>query len=347
MNGRYNDAILLLTDQQLLLLALFGTIVTFALIVIPFRCIGSHHNGALPVSLHSHLLTTFEHTITLLLLASIWSVGLFYIRNPLSVETKLCIVTGYIPAHIRKMEWTFIPQKLGTQQRRLIVAFAGGGVRIGGYSLTEFANTSSKVSDCDVLLLTDPLQLWYLSNYSDLHKRLQEFVKDYETVMFLGNCLGGSGALLFADLATVVLTFGPQTSLVHAKGLYWLNGWRLPSQHRLNFTEIIDKVDLCRGKCFAYFSPIKGKDNKLEFWVAIIFDHIFILKHLDSYMATYASPKICTSIIEECTSETVPQWLKQRSRRLVGDDDSSPNSNTKSDDLVVFIEQHFAMGCSR
>ena len=229
-----------------------------------------------------------------------------YIQNPLSIQTKFCMLFNYIPQHIKVLEWTFVPQEVGVRQRRLVVSFAGGGVRIGGYTLAEFAKTISKMKDCDALLLTDPLQLWYLSNYNELHTKLQNFTSLYKEVLFLGNCMGGSGALLYADLATCVISFAPQTTLTHAKGMYWLNSYRLDSYRRVHFESLIHSaVSKCKGKCYVYFSPRK-----------------------DTYMVSYIHIEgVSVQVLSECTHEVVPQWLKIR--------------NPLGDDLVLFIEQHF------
>ena len=228
-----------------------------------------------------------------------------YFRNPLSIETKFCMIFNYVPKHIKDLEWTFVPQNAGIKQSRLIVSFAGGGVQIGGYSLAEFAKTVSRIKDCDALLLSDPLQLWYLSNYKELHAKLKAVTSTYSEVLFLGNCLGGSGALLYADLATCVLSFGPQTTLTHARGLYWLNSHRLDSYNRAHFEARINSaVSQCPGPCYAYFSPIK-----------------------DTYMSAYCGSGVRVQVLEECTRDVVPQWLKTR----------TPGR----DDLVPFIEQHF------
>jgi len=113
-----------------------------------------------------------------------------YVRNPLSIQTKLCMIFGYVPPHLKALEWQYFPKVSGKLQERLIVAFAGGGVRVGAYTLAEFAKTTSHIRNCDALLLSDPLQLWYLSNYEVLHETLKNLTCQYKQVMFLGNCLG-------------------------------------------------------------------------------------------------------------------------------------------------------------
>ena len=54
-----------------------------------------------------------------------------YIRNPLSMQTKFFMLLGYVPKYLKELEWQFIPLETGRRQKRIIVAFAGGGVRIG------------------------------------------------------------------------------------------------------------------------------------------------------------------------------------------------------------------------
>ena len=50
--------------------------------------------------------------------------------------------------------------------------------------------------------------------YHEWHARLASVTQRYSKVVFLGDSMGASGALLFSDLATAVQAFSPQVSLI-------------------------------------------------------------------------------------------------------------------------------------
>ena len=49
--------------------------------------------------------------------------------------------------------------------------------------------------------------------YHEWHARLASVTQRYSKILFLGDSMGASGALLFSDLATAVLAFSPQVQL--------------------------------------------------------------------------------------------------------------------------------------
>ena len=59
--------------------------------------------------------------------------------------------------------------------------------------------------------LNDPENKWEGFKYHEA--RLSEFVKNYKYSLFVGNSMGGTGALLFCHLASAVIVFNPQVDL--------------------------------------------------------------------------------------------------------------------------------------
>ncbi len=100
--------------------------------------------------------------------------------------------------------------------------------------------------------------------------------------------MGGTGALLFAHLADLVITFGALTSLREARGLYWLNSLRLSLNVRASFEQRIAKsVRKCRGPVYCFFSSKK-----------------------DTYFVPFA-PKSAITAVDD---EAMPKNLKEKGK---------------------------------
>jgi Leucine-rich repeat (LRR) protein len=70
----------------------------------------------------------------------------------------------------------------------------------------------------DVLYIVDPSRSWYQGGCCDdsfdyYRDRLKEYTSRYRRVVMVGDSMGATAALLFADLATTVLAFCPQVDL--------------------------------------------------------------------------------------------------------------------------------------
>jgi hypothetical protein len=88
----------------------------------------------------------------------------------------------------------------------LLVAFAGGALQLGGQSRPEFVQCTDHLC-VDRLFLTDPSNAWYSD---DVYKNeLPAIFGQYRRVILIGNCLGATGALRFARLASVVIAINP------------------------------------------------------------------------------------------------------------------------------------------
>jgi len=217
---------------------------------------------------------------------------------PLSIRAKFYAFTGYIPKDLQDLKWNYRPKKEGSTAPTLVIAFAGGAVQMGGIPILEFSRTVSQLEDCDALLLSDPHQAWYLQDcetrswkgQEEWRGLLNELLPNYKRIIMIGNCLGGTAALLFADLADRVIAFGPQTTLYHSKGKYKLNSMRVPSVISERVEHMIDQSALTCGSVYVYFSPKK-----------------------DTYMEHYIrnSEYLHVEIVNECDMESIPQWLKK------------------------------------
>ena len=62
--------------------------------------------------------------------------------------------------------------------------------------------------------------------YHEWHARLASVTQRYSRILFLGDSMGASGALLFSDLATAILASGTASLM----GLHWLAGQRMKSE---------------------------------------------------------------------------------------------------------------------
>ncbi|NRR92003.1 hypothetical protein HSX10_10540 [Winogradskyella undariae] len=102
----------------------------------------------------------------------------------------------------------------------LLVSF--GGIKQGmGIPIYEFYNVFKDIG-CDKVYIKDVNQAWYhkgVNREIDDIKKLKELLQKiiikgaYEKVIFIGNSMGGYGAILFGALLNVdsVIAFSPQT----------------------------------------------------------------------------------------------------------------------------------------
>eukprot|EP00947_MAST-08B_sp_MAST-8B-sp1_P000566 g566.t1 len=106
-----------------------------------------------------------------------------------------------------------------SRSRVLIVAFSGGAVRVGGLPRAEFRRTleraGSSAAACDHLFVLDPTGMsFYTHDLPRFRSVLTRACSCYGHVVFVGNCLGASGALALCndvDLSarSTVLAFNP------------------------------------------------------------------------------------------------------------------------------------------
>jgi hypothetical protein len=144
-----------------------------------------------------------------------------------------------------------------TDERTLCVAFAGGAVRIGGLPRAEFRQTLTSMGT-DALFLVDTAQRFYTDKVEQLRDKIATLKREfrYTRTVMIGSCMGGSGALRFADLADCVLAFVPPVDL-KSRDFFWyrVGGLRLESRARHAFADaLLDSVSRCRGAVHCYFA---------------------------------------------------------------------------------------------
>ncbi|KAG2486470.1 hypothetical protein HYH03_014917 [Edaphochlamys debaryana] len=112
---------------------------------------------------------------------------------------------------------------VGSSNRVLVVAFgsAPGTPNWGGLLSRVYKAAASEAETCfDVLYVADPSRDWYGGGDPQAHayyrSRLAAYTAAYPRVLLLGDSMGATAALLFADLATAALAFCPQVDLTAA-----------------------------------------------------------------------------------------------------------------------------------
>lgn len=105
-------------------------------------------------------------------------------------------------------------------RKNLLISF--GGIRQGiGLPVFEFFNSIANI-DCDKILLRDFNQAWYqkgvdsyIVNFEQVFLYLKSIIEknEYEKICFLGNSMGGYGAVVFGTLLNVdkIIAFAPQS----------------------------------------------------------------------------------------------------------------------------------------
>lgn len=86
----------------------------------------------------------------------------------------------------------------------LIVAFSGGAINKIGIPRHEFRRTlssSASASECDQLYVLDPTGMsMYAHGLAQFEQMLRDLTAGYARCVFVGNCMGATGALRFAHL---------------------------------------------------------------------------------------------------------------------------------------------------
>ena len=104
--------------------------------------------------------------------------------------------------------------------KNLLVSF-GGMMQGLGIPVFEFFNSISDIP-CDKIFLRDFHQAWYQKGVDDELDHIEKIIEylkqiisqnEYKKVCFLGNSMGGYGAILFGNILQVdrVLAFAPQS----------------------------------------------------------------------------------------------------------------------------------------
>jgi len=109
--------------------------------------------------------------------------------------------------------------KTTDRAKTLVVAFSGGAVNKIGIPRHEFRRTllASAVvtSACDQLYVLDPTGMsMYAHELATFEQRLRDLIGGYARCVFIGNCMGATGALRFAHLlpsaSSTVIAVNPE-----------------------------------------------------------------------------------------------------------------------------------------
>ena len=113
--------------------------------------------------------------------------------------------------------------KIVNGNKNLIVAFGGLVPKLGGIPPFEFLRyLSSTYDDVDLIFYFDQHQSWYHHGIGGIStdikgtvSHLNNIIKKYDKVIFIGVSAGGYAAILFGSLCNVdhVMSFIPQTLL--------------------------------------------------------------------------------------------------------------------------------------
>jgi len=108
---------------------------------------------------------------------------------------------------------TAVPGSTG----RATVSFTGIGLQMHGQPVEEFARTLAEIDDGGTrLFVIDKERTWYERTHEQVVRVLAPRLADHDDVCFIGNSMGGFGALLFAGLLPRVratIAFVPQFSV--------------------------------------------------------------------------------------------------------------------------------------
>jgi nucleotide-binding universal stress UspA family protein len=108
---------------------------------------------------------------------------------------------------------TVVPGSTG----RATVSFTGIGLQMHGQPVEEFARTLAEIDDGGTrLFVIDKERTWYERTHEEVVRVLSPLVADHDDVCFIGNSMGGFGAMLFAGVLPRVratIAFVPQFSV--------------------------------------------------------------------------------------------------------------------------------------
>ncbi len=108
---------------------------------------------------------------------------------------------------------TVVPGSTG----RATVSFTGIGLQMHGQPVEEFARTLAEIDDGGTrLFVIDKQRTWYERTHEQVVRVLAPLLADHDDTCFIGNSMGGFGALLFAGLLPRVratIAFVPQFSV--------------------------------------------------------------------------------------------------------------------------------------
>jgi len=187
----------------------------------------------------------------------------------------------------------------------LIVAFAGGALRVGGEVQYEMQKTF-KTFQCDQLYLLDPTGMsWYLQSpnnqwqgFQYYESKLKEYSQLYHYIIFTGSCLGATACLFFSHLCHEVICFNPQTDpSKDNRWSYWLGSRALPRHLRTTFLSLLENsIQRSSGSI-----TIHSSNNIYERFQTSLLSHRANLKVI---------------VHHECHHHSLAKYMKQRNMLL-------------------------------
>jgi hypothetical protein len=104
----------------------------------------------------------------------------------------------------------------GENTGEAVISFTGIGNRLGGIHKQEFQSSLS--GNKDIYYIVDINKSWYSSCDNEISIFLKQHVNQqgYKNITTIGNSMGGSGAICFANLlsnCSTVIAFVPQSSI--------------------------------------------------------------------------------------------------------------------------------------
>jgi hypothetical protein len=139
---------------------------------------------------------------------------------------------GILTDRFATVDHLFDPASKGTRGDVLLVAFAAQGPGMQQWVAPLSATRQAGVA-LDALYVADPSNSYYLQDpaggWSGIHHYdalIRAHAAHYERVLMVGSSMGGTAALVHAQLATRVLAFGPKVELVRCHGCFLPAGVR-------------------------------------------------------------------------------------------------------------------------
>jgi len=213
-----------------------------------------------------------------------------------SLSAKISYLMGIKISRFEKARFKYYPINKGQEEKEterssiLIVAFAGGALRIGGEVQYEMQNTF-RTFDCDQLYVLDPTGMaWYLQDPNNSWKgfeyyenELKKYCQHYKYVIFTGSCLGATATLFFSHLCNHVICFNPQINPSEdPRWSYRIGARCLPSHLRKNFLSLMKQsIEKTQGSIEIHVSNEREEIRQSDYLQNYYTNKLQIILHSD------------------------------------------------------------------
>ncbi|SHE88416.1 Uncharacterised protein family (UPF0227) [Psychroflexus salarius] len=159
-----------------------------------------------------------------------------------------------------------------------VIVITFGGIKMGiGMPRFEFKNILIKYN-CDQAFIIDPNQSWYQDginskpNFESLKSEIENIIRDYKKVIFIGNSMGGFAAIMFGALLNVdrVISFSPQTFISRYRRAYYGDKrWSdqinsIVSKNYLNLKRLLLKTKSKNSTIYSIYYSTTDKLDKIH-----------------------------------------------------------------------------------